>query len=288
MRPNLKTLALSARFPGNSTKVFSAFTLIELLVVIAIIAILAALLLPALNMAKQRALAMSCLSNNKQLGLAVMLYKDDFNDTVPGWGWEFHDPGWAYPPDRRIQPGETEADLTTGLIWDYAGKSAKVYLCPAYADRNLGQRTAQVWGIQPGAHHIYSYPTNWSYVENGNAALAVNPATTPQSLDLKYSSLHTSPSKTFWIYEEYGNLTAGYVDSIDEFSGLYNPNANPPVGDRLGIYHAKVGTLTYFDGHAASMTWNQWVNAIYDPGASSDAQCQNCIQFTGGSGSFHW
>jgi prepilin-type N-terminal cleavage/methylation domain-containing protein len=288
MQPVLETSISFPRDRESSAKSISAFTLIELLVVIAIIAILAALLLPALAMAKERAQAIGCLSNNRQLGLAMMMYAGDNNDTIPGWGWEFHDPGWAYPPDRQIQPGEIEADLTKGLIWNYTSKSYKVYLCPAYNDRNLGQRTAAVWGMQPGAHHIYMAPTNWSYAENGNAALAINPPANPQSLDLKLSSMHTSTSTTFMIYEEYGTSTIGYVDSIDEFTGLINPNANPPSGDRLGIYHAKVGTLTYFDGHAASMKWIQWVNAIYDPGVTSDAKCQNCIQFTGGSGSFHW
>ncbi len=123
------------------------FTLIELLVVIAIIAILAAILFPVFSRAREQARKTTCLSNMKQIGMALMMYVQDWDETFPFLGcW-----GCGTGPDANNPLCTPQAK-----IYPYV-KNTDIFACPSTAGDaatmvlyyDAGQNLARVGGGWP-------------------------------------------------------------------------------------------------------------------------------------------
>ena len=123
-----------------------AFTLIELLVVIAIIGILAALLLPTLGRAKRAAQTVACISNLRQLGIALTLYVQDNND---------HLPSCALLPSVN-----TNLPAITVPLLPYA-KNKDVFRCPADQVMFPVEQASYEWNIYLNGSS-YDHPEDWS------------------------------------------------------------------------------------------------------------------------------
>ncbi|MHC4118671.1 MAG: type II secretion system protein [Planctomycetota bacterium] len=237
----------------------SGFTLIELLVVIAIIAILMAILMPALNRVKEQARGIACMSNQKTMGMAYVMYADENDSGMCGGMARYRPengvPPWVMPPLDLLAPGQYNEmpsgavtlvqrhnGLREGVLFPYI-KDVGAYHCPG--DERLKQGTSNGRDLQHLLFRSYSLP---DYLQ----------ATRPQ--DPKKLTDFSSPATKLLFVEEIYDAPGSVNHNVDGWS--YNPGSNS-LWDPLGPFHSDSCTFSFMDGHAETKKWTDKRTIIY-------------------------
>jgi len=242
----------------------SGFTLIELLVVIAIIAILAAILFPVFAKVREKARQTSCLSNEKQLGLAFMQYSQDNDETLPN--------------GTQLNFGGSLGAGWGGQVFPYV-KSIGVYHCP-------DDSTPGIPGATPPQYPVsYAYNTNIPNTFNAGNGLPITlgklPAFTSPAKTVLLSEVtnaygavnvaneggavnNVSPGSTgnaFFDGQAHGNQDSPTVKGATGYLAGYSKDISQPLGR-----HTDGACYLFADGHAKWVRGSQMC-----PGANDAA-----------------
>jgi prepilin-type N-terminal cleavage/methylation domain-containing protein/prepilin-type processing-associated H-X9-DG protein len=232
----------------------SGFTLIELLVVIAIIAILAAILFPVFAQAREKARGASCLSNLKQIALALKMYSQDYDERLFASGSLPAEGDGAYAAGRRADGTNLVRLMGGGLVYfthPYV-KNVQLFRCPSDTGENYWGRSSTGWPWSNAAwwgkpsSYMYRHIFDCGGPDEHNRIM--DPATTPP---IQWAgtpdAMVGNPASVIQVFE----AGAFHMEKLPLYGGVH-PTATPvrpPDGRTFNAAfadgHVKVFRLGY-------------------------------------------